>query len=124
MSENKVKQVIVIRQDLGMRRGKEIAQGSHASMLFLLEHIKTGVPFSEAERHWVDVKMTKICVKVSSEAELLEVHREAEKAGLRSHLILDAGLTEFGSEPTLTCCAIGPDFAERLNPVTSHLQLL
>lgn len=29
------KQVIVIRRDLKMRRGKEIAQGSHASMAFM-----------------------------------------------------------------------------------------
>ena len=31
-----MKQVIIIRKDLKMRRGKEIAQGSHASMAFLL----------------------------------------------------------------------------------------
>ncbi|MGZ3423232.1 MAG: peptidyl-tRNA hydrolase, partial [Polyangiales bacterium] len=34
-----VKQVIVVRRDLKMRRGKEIAQGSHASMAFLTERL-------------------------------------------------------------------------------------
>ena len=33
------KQVIVIRRDLRMRRGKEIAQGAHASMAWLAERV-------------------------------------------------------------------------------------
>ena len=33
------KQVIVIRRDLKMRRGKEIAQGAHASMLWLADRV-------------------------------------------------------------------------------------
>lgn len=32
-----VKQVIVMRKDLNMRRGKQIAQGAHASMAALLK---------------------------------------------------------------------------------------
>ncbi len=36
----RIKQVIVIRKDLKMRRGKEIAQGSHASMEFLVDQIR------------------------------------------------------------------------------------
>ncbi|MDX1812973.1 MAG: peptidyl-tRNA hydrolase, partial [Gammaproteobacteria bacterium] len=36
---NRIKQVILIRKDLTMRRGKEIAQGSHASMAFLVEQL-------------------------------------------------------------------------------------
>ena len=34
------KQVIVMRRDLGMRRGKEIAQGAHASMIWLSRRIR------------------------------------------------------------------------------------
>jgi len=33
------KQVIVIRRDLKMRRGKEIAQGAHASTAWLAERV-------------------------------------------------------------------------------------
>ena len=35
-----IKQVIVIRKDLNLRRGKEIAQGSHASMMWLSNMLK------------------------------------------------------------------------------------
>ena len=37
MSERAVKQVIVMRKDLNMRKGKMIAQGAHASMRVLLD---------------------------------------------------------------------------------------
>lgn len=119
-----VKQIIVMRRDLGMRRGKEIAQGSHASMMFLLEHIRTGNPFSPAERHWVEKLMAKICVKVNSEEELVEVALKASRAGLRVHMVTDAGRTEFKGVPTKTCCAIGPDYAEKIDPITRSLTLL
>ena len=36
----RLKQVILIRKDLKMRRGKEVAQGSHASMAFMTEKIR------------------------------------------------------------------------------------
>src|SRR5262245_34435591 len=66
------KQVIVMRRDLGMRRGKEIAQGAHASMIWLALRIRQpGSPFTEAERRWLDGAFTKVCVRVDSEEELL-----------------------------------------------------
>ena len=78
--QNSTKQVIVIRRDLRMRRGKEIAQGAHASMAWLRQRImpnfaSTGVAdqvkFSEAERVWLEGSLRKVTVKVGSEAELL-----------------------------------------------------
>jgi peptidyl-tRNA hydrolase len=38
-----VKQVIVIRRDLKMRRGKEIAQGAHASGAWLMHAVAASV---------------------------------------------------------------------------------
>jgi peptidyl-tRNA hydrolase, PTH2 family len=64
------KQVIVIRRDLNMRRGKEIAQGSHASMDFIVERVRNrlqsshsaevSIHFSEAEQNWISEGMAKI----------------------------------------------------------------
>ena len=119
-----VKQVIVMRRDLKMRRGKEIAQGSHASMAFLVERMRGAeLKLSEVEGTWLFSHCAKICVRVDSEEELLAVHRRAREAGLEAHLVRDAGHTEFGGVPTLTCCAIGPDLAEKIDPVTGALTL-
>ena len=38
-------------------------------------------------------------------------------------LCVDAGRTEFHGVPTATCCAIGPDWPERIDPITGHLKL-
>jgi PTH2 family peptidyl-tRNA hydrolase len=120
-----IKQVIVMRKDLGMRRGKEIAQGAHASMKFLCDRIRRGGPFffSDAEDLWLENSFVKVCVRVDSEEELLEIHQKAKEAGLVSSLIQDAGKTEFHGEPTHTCIAIGPDFSERIDKITGHLKL-
>ncbi len=119
------KQVIVMRRDLGMRRGKEIAQGAHASMIWLAARIRQpGYTFSEAERLWLDGPFTKVCVRVDSEEELLAVVQKAREAGVLVQLCVDAGKTEFHGVPTPTCCAVGPDLPERIDPITGHLKLL
>ena len=126
------KQVIVIRRDLRMRRGKEIAQGAHASMAWLAERVlapmtpagsAADVQFSEAERAWLTSSFRKVTVKVGSEPELLAVYANALEAGLAAHLITDRGLTEFGGVPTRTCLAIGPDYDDLIDPVTGDLEL-
>jgi peptidyl-tRNA hydrolase, PTH2 family len=119
------KQVIVMRRDLGMRRGKEIAKGAHASMIWLSQRIREpGYAFTEAERAWLDGSFTKVCVRVDSEEELLGIVRAAEEAGVMAYLCVDAGRTEFHGVPTPTCCAVGPDFADLIDPITGHLKLL
>lgn len=119
MSEYPIKQVIAVRRDLGMRRGKEIAQGSHAAMMFLA----TQAPLTRVQSDWLGGQMAKICVRVESEAELLALAARAQAAGLDVHVVTDAGHTEFGGVPTRTCLAIGPDRIEKIDPVTRDLKL-
>lgn len=131
------KQIIVMRTDLGMRKGKMIAQGAHASIAFLTERISqmppTGyIPWSdsnpsrwaEAEDQWLKGRFTKICVRADSEEQILRIAESAKEAQVRCHVITDAGLTEFHGEPTVTCCALGPDYPEFLDPITGDLKLL
>jgi len=130
--QRSTKQVIVIRRDLKMRRGKEIAQGAHASMAWLRQRVMPHltpagradqVQLSEAERAWLELSMRKVTVKVGSEAELLDVYDKALAAGLVVHMITDRGLTEFGGIPTRTCLAVGPDYDDLIDPVTGDLEL-
>ena len=125
----KIKQVICMRHDLKMRRGKQIAQGAHASMSFICRRLQEGTSvslndFSDVERAWLTGAFAKVCCRVDSEDELMKIHDEAIAAGLEVHLITDSGKTEFHGVPTRTCLAIGPDDAEKIDEITGHLQLL
>ena len=134
------KQVIVMRKDLNMRKGKMAAQAAHASMAVILDLMSTGV--DESQYHgkvaywklqtkvdspiyqWIKDKFTKICVSVDSETELIETYSKAKELGFPCALITDSGLTEFNGVPTKTCCAIGPWHAEEIDKITGQLKLL
>ncbi len=140
MAGNEPKQVIIVRKDLNMRKGKMVAQGSHASLKAILDighmrceyEVELGdsgnrfeIPInSSALQQWLEGRFTKVCVSVDSEEELLELYNKAKEAGLLCSLITDAGLTEFNNVPTITCAAIGPAFPEDVDPITGHLKLL
>ncbi len=124
-----IKQVIVMRHDLKMRRGKQIAQGAHASMAFLTRRIQNSpsisMPdFSPNAQAWIKGAFAKVCVRCNSDEELLAIHDKAIESGLEVHLITDSGRTEFHGQPTRTCLAIGPDESSKIDQVTGHLELL
>ncbi len=125
----RIKQIICMRHDLKMRRGKQIAQGAHASMSFLTRRLQDAGSismddFSDVERAWLTDSFAKVCCRVNSEEELLRIRDKAVEAGLVVHLITDSGKTEFHGKPTNTCVAIGPDYAEVIDPITGDLELL
>ena len=136
MNERRIKQVIVIRKDLKMRRGKEIAQGSHASMAFIsrrLQNIKRpwwkifgrkkAIDVTSVEQKWFDTSFAKVTVRVNSLEELEQIYESSKEAGLEVHLVTDSGLTEFAGQPTKTCLAIGPNYADLIDPVTGELKI-
>ena len=93
--------------------------------MFLVERLKQEpCAFNESEWQWMTRAMTKICVRVDSEEELLDVIAKARAAGLTVHAVTDAGRTEFRGVPTLTCCSIGPNDADEIDVITGHLKLL
>lgn len=117
-----MKQVILMRKDLKMRRGKEIAQGSHASMAFILKG-RDDKTLTKDIAEWVNGGQTKVCLQIHSEEELLELYQKAINSGLRSNFVTDAGRTEFNGVPTKTCVAIGPNKSEDIDKITKHLKL-
>jgi len=126
-----MKQVIVLRKDLNMRKGKMVAQGAHASMAAILDtiHVENGeferIVKPDIRIHlWLSGKFTKICVSVDSEEELRDIYGAAEAEGMICSLIKDSGLTEFKGIPTYTAAAVGPDYDEKIDEITGHLKLL
>jgi PTH2 family peptidyl-tRNA hydrolase len=142
-SSYKSKQMIVMRRDLKMRKGKIAAQSGHAcveaTLMALAREGRLGeVRVSPGEdwvyleddgreptalSDWFEAGVAKVCVYVDSEEELLDIARQGRERGFAVALIRDAGLTEFHGEPTYTCLAFEPLHAEDIDPITGRLPL-
>jgi PTH2 family peptidyl-tRNA hydrolase len=124
-----LKQVIVLRKDLNMRKGKMVAQGAHASMKVLLDSSDDKgqdllvIPVANI-REWIYGTFAKAVVGVDSEQELLSIYENAKAAGLLCSLIQDIGTTEFHGVPTYTAVAVGPGKREDIDKITGNLKLL
>jgi PTH2 family peptidyl-tRNA hydrolase len=115
------KQVIVVRSDLKMGKGKTAAQVAHAA-LDAAEVARNRYP------RWYDAwraqGQAKVVVKTEGGEEALgELQGQARSLGLPVSLIQDRGLTQL--EPgTITCLGIGPGPAGEVDKVTGELKLL
>ena len=115
------KMVIVVRRDLKMSIGKTSAQVAHAALgAYKLSLSKN----SDKVTNWENFSgQAKIVLGVENEKELFEIKDKADKNGLITCLIHDAGRTEV-SPNTATCCAIGPDVVQKIDEITGKLKLL
>ena len=114
------KQVIVVRADLKMGKGKIAAQAGHAAVSASEEAKRR---FRDWWDSWLAEGQSKVAVKVSSLEKLLDLEASAKKLDLPLALITDRGLTQL--EPgTTTCLAIGPAPAEVVDRLTGNLKLL
>ena len=114
------KQVIVVRGDLKMGRGKTAVQVAHASVTAAEAARRTRREWYGA---WWAEGQAKIAVKAASLEEILGLKRRAEAEGLPVALVEDRGLTQLPPS-TVTCLGIGPAPAERVDPITGRLTLL
>jgi len=112
-----LKQVILVRDDLKMSRGKMAAQVAHASVDAALKSDK------KLLHQWREEGMKKVVLKVESLKDLLDYKKKAEKAGLAASLVKDAGKTFF-RKPETTCLAIGPDKEKKIDTVSGKLKLV
>jgi len=112
-----LKQIILVRTDLKMSKGKIAAQAAHAAVEAVLTSNKKLV------KAWRDTGMKKIALQVDSEAELMKYYQLAMENDLNASLIRDAGRTEIAAG-SKTCVAIGPDAEAKINKVTSELKIL
>jgi PTH2 family peptidyl-tRNA hydrolase len=111
-----VKQVIVIRKDLKMRRGKEIAQGGHAACAPLERYMGKKPPKELTQ--WLEQGRTKICLQGENEDQMRAVLLEAQNRMIPNYTIIDSGKTEFGGEPTFTALSLGPYYSDEIDKIT------
>ncbi|MFW9953755.1 MAG: peptidyl-tRNA hydrolase Pth2 [Candidatus Thorarchaeota archaeon] len=114
------KQVIAVRTDLGMSKGKTAVQVAHGSVSAAE---KARISHQEIWRAWLKEGQKKVAVKVQSEEELLQLMREAVIHRLPYSLIRDAGMTEL-PPGTMTVIGIGPGKSEEVDKITGNLKLL
>jgi peptidyl-tRNA hydrolase, PTH2 family len=112
-----LKQVILVRQDLKLPKGKLAAQAAHASVEAVLKSDSSLV------KEWRSLGMAKIVLKVKDEKELIKHFQIAKDEGIATSLITDAGRTVI-APGTKTCVGIGPDEEEKIDSVTGELSLL
>lgn len=115
-----IKMVLVVRNDLGMGRGKIASQCAHAA----IQCYQTGMKSDEKTlKLWLLTGQLKVVVKVNTEEELLSIANASSEKGLISSLIKDAGKTQLVPH-TFTVLGIGPGRKEEIDFVTGHLKLL
>jgi PTH2 family peptidyl-tRNA hydrolase len=112
--------VIVARSDLALSAGKLAAQVSHAAVecTLLTKKNKT-----EWFSKWQRAGAKKVVVKVESLDEFFALKELAEKLGICTVIISDAGHTEI-PEGTQTVLGIGPAPSNLIDQVTGQLPLL
>lgn len=112
-----MKQVILVRDDLKLPKGKLAAQVAHASVEAVLKSSKSKVD------EWHSEGMKKVVLKVKDLEELKKYQQLAKSEKLVASIITDAGHTVV--EPgTITCLGIGPDDEEKVDKITGKLKML
>jgi PTH2 family peptidyl-tRNA hydrolase len=117
MEDYQYKQVILMRQDLKLPKGKMAAQAAHASVEAVLKSDKNKVS------GWRNNGSKKVVLKVENEKELYRYIQLAKDADITTSAITDAGKTVIASG-TVTCGAIGPDFDEKIDRITGKLGMV
>jgi len=112
-----MKQVILIREDIDISRGKAVSQGAHVSVL------ATQNAEDDAVHNWISHSAgTKITLRVNSEEQLRDLISNANDLDLPTSIVSDLGRTEIESGTT-TAGAIGPAQEDDIDEVTGHLSL-
>lgn len=134
------KQVILVRSDLKLPKGKLAAQAAHAAVDATLKQLGSGrgSGFSSGQRSglgsgrqsgsdivssWRNQGMKKVALKVADEKELYKYVQQAKDLGLVTAVITDAGKTVV-APGTVTCAAIGPNAESDVDKIISELKLL
>ncbi len=115
----KYKMVIVVRDDVKLSKGKLASQVGHASVACALESKEKGKYFKE----WYREGQKKVVVRCDDLEHMEFLRDRAEKEGLVTKIVTDAGMTEVRSG-TKTCLGIGPGPNNLVDKITGDLSLI
>lgn len=113
-----MKQVILMRTDLGMTIGKMCAQSAHVAC----EGYRRAREDTRCQP-WFEEGLPVVVLGVPNEEHLVYLLKKAQDANLFTSCVQDAGRNEV-PRGTLTCGAIGPWEDAVINRITRHLQAL
>ena len=108
-----MKQVMIVRTELKMGKGKIAAQCCHGS----IGSYKKASP--EKIRKWETTGYAKVVLK----EELSELKKQADINKVPNYLVVDAGRTQIPTS-SVTVLALGPDEDEIIDKITGDLKLL
>jgi PTH2 family peptidyl-tRNA hydrolase len=110
-----LKQVIIVRKDLQLKKGKLAAQVSHAAIL--------ASDKSKFRNEWKKNGQKKVVLQCNNLEEMMDLYKKSIAEKLPTALVEDAGLTHI-QPGTKTCIGIGPDKEEKIDKISAHLKLL
>ena len=111
------KQVILVREDLKLPKGKLAVQVAHASLEAASKSDKKMID------SWKTQGAKKVALKVADEKELFKCMSMLENENIKVALIKDAGHTVV--EPgTITCLGAGPDMEDKIDKITGKLKMV
>jgi PTH2 family peptidyl-tRNA hydrolase len=111
------KQCLILRNDVKMSCGKRCAQAAHASIGAYNNADKS------LQKAWISEGQKKVVLRSDDERTLYELKVIAERSGVSTSLIQDAGMTEI-PPGTITALGLGPAKTEELDKITGTLSLL
>lgn len=115
-----IKQVIIVRSDIEMGKGKLAAQVAHASLMSYFEAEKAD---KEIVKKWLDSGEKKIVLKLEGEDALRRLYEAFRYKHIPAALVSDAGLTEL-PPGTITALGVGPWKSSEIDQFTRNLKLL
>lgn len=122
-----VKQVIVVRKDLKLRKGKLASLAAHAAMQFILDNNESDRPdelqvkLSQQEVHWIQGSFDKDVLGIDSHDALSDMVLKAELNGVNVYSIFDKSKKP-DEGPQLVCAAFGPDEEDQLAQIIGNLK--
>jgi PTH2 family peptidyl-tRNA hydrolase len=112
----KLKQVMVVRKELKMGKGKIAAQCCHASLGAYRVALRQNPAYVKA---WQWRGQAKIAVSVEGEETLFAIQEAARTAGIPTYLVEDAGHTQV-DPGTRTVLGLGPAPVHMLDAITGR----